>query len=262
MSDVVLLEIIKTVFWLLVFGATVFLFQSEVKQLIQSLSSFKVAGATFELKDKKETIRSYVLLAETLVDLLSRGDRMDELQKLLHPSQIEKLGTFALKYTKEVSEGDWSEELLKNIAYLLLRFGRYKHSVELYDALLSKRPDHVELLNLKALALMTSRLSKNVKAAEELLSNLVARYPEYVHIRFNLALALSLLERDDDAAQEMTKVIDYGYWKADRNFLADPLFHHVREHSPELLANLNNHLTAVMSRDGDAQPTGQPDAAR
>lgn len=116
MSDIVLLEIIKTVFWLLVFGASIFVFQKEVKQLLQSLSSFKVAGPTFELKDKKETIRSYILLAETLVDLLSRGDRIDDLQKLLHPSQIEKLGAFGLKYTKEVSESDWSEKLLKNIA--------------------------------------------------------------------------------------------------------------------------------------------------
>ncbi|MBV5337613.1 MAG: hypothetical protein J0653_06620, partial [Deltaproteobacteria bacterium] len=191
MSDVVLLEIIKTVFWLMVFGTTLFFFQSEVKQLLQSLSSFKVAGATFELKDKKETIRSYVALAETLVDILSRGERLDELQKLLHPSQIEKLGLFALKYTKEVPAADWSEELLRNIAYLLLRFGRYKHSVELYDSLLSKRPDHVDLLNLKALALMTTRIPKNVKPAEELLSNLVSRYPELVYIRFNWALALS-----------------------------------------------------------------------
>lgn len=262
MSDVVVLEIIKTFFWLSVFGTAVFFFRGEVKQLIQSLSSFKVAGATFELKDKQETIRSYVLLAETLVDLLSRGDRIDDLQKLLHPSQIEKLGAFALKYTKEVPEDNWSEELLKNIAYLLLRFGRYKHSVELYDALLSKRPDHVELLNLKALALMTSRLSKNAKVAEELLSNLVNRYPEYAHIRFNFALALSLLEKDDEAAQEMAKVIDYGYWKVDRNLLGDPLFHHVREHRPELLESLNNHIAVVMAREHHAQPSGQPDAAR
>jgi len=253
MSDIVLLEIINTVFWLLLFGASIFVFRKEVKQLLQSLSSFRVAGATFELKDKKETIRSYILLAETLVDLLSRSDRIDDLRKLLHPSQIEKLGIFTLKYIKEVPESDWNEELLKNIAYLLLRFGRHKLSVDLYDALLLRRPDHAELLNLKALALMTSRLSNCVQTAEGLLSNLVTRYPEYVHIRFNLALALSLLEKDDDASQQMKRVIDEGYWKSDKNLLADPLFNHVREYRPDLFDSLNAHLMEAISA-GNAQP--------
>ncbi|MCJ7599881.1 MAG: tetratricopeptide repeat protein [Desulfobulbaceae bacterium] len=253
MSDVVLLQVIQSGFWLIVISTLVFLFRKELKMLLQSLASFEVAGAAFQFSDRKETLRSYALLSDTLIDLLSYGDRIEELRRLLHPSQIESLGAFALKYTAEVEQSEWNEELLKNIAYLLLRFGRYKLSIQLYEALLEKRPDHVELLNLKALALMTSRLPDPIMQAKELFLALTKRYPENAHIRFNYSLALSLSEEAEESSREMRRAIDDGYWKNNEDPLSDPLFHHVRDTRPDLLDDLRNHLANVREMGQIAQ---------
>lgn len=235
MSDVLILEFARTVFWLIALGVVLFLFHGEIKMLLQSLGSFKVAGATFELKDRKETLQSYVLLAETLIDILSRSERIDALQQIVLPNQIEKLGVFAIKYTEEVGNGQWNEELLRNIAYLLLRFGRYSQSVKLYDALLVRRPNHVDLLNLKALALLTSRLDDNVSEARNILLNLVLRYPEVQPVRFNFALAQSLLGDHDEVEKQISKLIELEYFKQAPNFLDDPLWHRTNEIRPDLI---------------------------
>lgn len=253
MSDVVLLQVIQSGFWLLVISTIVLLFLKELKVLIQSLAHFEVAGAAFQFSDRKETLRSYALLSDTLINLLSHGDRIDELGRLLHPSQIELLGAFALKYTTEVEQSEWNEELLKNVAYLLLRFGRNKLSVQLYDALLKNRPDHIELLNLKALALITSRLPVPIIQAKELLLELTTRYPEQTHIRFNYSLALSLFGELEESSNEMRRAIDDGFWKSNENLLSDPLFHHVRENRPDLFKDLQAHLENMRQKAQSAQ---------
>lgn len=233
MNDVVLLQIINSLFWLIIFGSSVWAFRKEIRKLLQSLGSFKVAGSSFEFKDHKETIESYVLLAETLIDLLSRTERIDSIQQVLVPSQVEKLSAFALRYTEEVSRQTWNEEMLRNIAYLLLRFGRFSQAIVLYDALLEERPDHVDLLNLKALAMITSRLPEQVEKAIPILSGLVARYPEYHHVRFNYALARSLASDYDGAIREMETVIRSPYLVDNRDLLQDPLFQKTREEQTE-----------------------------
>jgi len=238
MNDVVVLQLINSLFWLLMFGAALFFFRKEIRKLLQSLGSFRVAGSSFEFKDTKETIQSYILLSETLIDLLSRSDRIDALQQILVPSQIEKLSAFALKYTDEIDRTSWNEEMLRNIAYLLLRFGRYTQAVSLYDALLAGRPEHVDLLNLKALALITSRLKEQVEQALPILAELVRRYPELHYIRFNYALAKSLVYDHEGAVEEMEKVICSDYLKQNQQLLHDVLFQKTREESPESFGKL------------------------
>ncbi len=257
MADVVLLQIIQSVFWLLVLGGAIFVFRKEIKMLLRSIGSFEVAGASFHLKDQKETLKSYALLSDILIDLLSREGRIEPMRHLMVPSQIETIGAFALKYTTEVERQEWNEELLKNIAYLLFRFGRYKHAVQIYDALLEKRPDHVELLNLKALALMTSRLAEPVEQATNLLRALTKRYPEFSHLRFNYALALSLSENVEEAYKEMRRAITDGYSPAQgENPLLDPLFHHAREARPDLIEALRDHLTSIVKAAQQRAPAG------
>lgn len=249
MSDVVFLELLKTGFWLLALIIVIVFFRKEIRQLMLSVNSFKLAGTTFEFKERKETIRSYVLLAEMFVDVLSRGERIDEQTRLLHPAQVEKLGKFALQYTTEVTAKSWNHELLSNIAYLLLRFGRSKQAVELYEALLKERPDDFLLLVRKALALLTTRVSENVEKAEKIYEKLVARFPEQALAHYNLALAYSLREKDDAAFKEMKIAIDQGYWKEDGEMLNDPLFHHVRTQHPSQFAGLQAHITAVSNQN-------------
>lgn len=238
MNDVVLLQITSSVFWLILFGASVWVFHKEIRKLLQSIGSLKVGGSSFEFKDPRETIESYVLLAETLIDILSRTERVFLIEQLLVPSQVEKLSAFALRYTEEVSRQTWNEEMLRNIAYLLLRAGRYSQAVILYDLLLEGRPDHVDLLNLKALAMITSRLPEQVTKALPIFFGLVARYPESHAIRFNYALARSLSSDHDGAVQEMETVICSQYLNNNQELLNDPLFQKTREEQPESFSRL------------------------
>lgn len=253
MSEVIIMKSIDALFWLLLLFVVLWMFRNEIKQLLQSLTSLKVAGATFELKNNKETLRSYILLAETLIDFLSKGNRIEELKSFMDSVQIEKLGNFALQYTKEIPHENWNEQLLRNIAILLFRFGRSRQSVDLYDALLRNRPNDVDLLNLKAVALMTTRITNNVKTAEDILVNLIDRYPEQQFIRFNLALALSLLQKGNEAVTQMWRAIDDGYWKDNADCLYDPLFHYVRENLSKQFEQLKLHLHEVMRDSVNSQ---------
>lgn len=239
MNDVVILQITSSVFWLIIFGVIVWIFRQEVRKLLQSLGGVKVAGSSFEFKDQKETIESYVLLAETLIDILSRSDRIEAMLNILVPSQVERLSAFAIRYTEEVPKESWNEELLRNIAYLLLRFGRYIQSITLYDALLDGRPNHSDLLNLKALAMITSRLPEQVGHALPILSSLVDRYPESSVYRYNYALACSLAAEHQVALKEMEFVIRSPYVKMHPGVLQDPLFHKTRDSEPEEIQRLD-----------------------
>ncbi len=159
----------------------------------------------------------------------------------MHPSQIEKLGNFALQYTKEIPEYDWNEELLRNIAHLLLRFSRFQQSIDLCDALLLKRPEDNELSNLKALSLMSSREPNNLKVAKDIFTNIVNRFPEADDSRFNLALTLSLLEDGDEAVKQMKILINKDFW-TQQDLLSDVNFHFVREQREEQFKELKECL--------------------
>lgn len=244
MSEIVVLDAIKTALWLLFFSLVVHKFQNEIKGLIQSLSSLEVAGATFELKNKKETIRSYILLSETLVELISRCEDIEKLVPLIDASESEKLGSFALKYTSEVPKREWNIQLLRNIAHLLIRHGRYQDAIDICGMLLSQLPENYDLLNLKALALMTSRIAANFEAAEVIFSNLVSSYPEITYLRYNLALVLSLQQKFEESEKQMSEVIDIGFGNIKKDLLQDPLFHHFREQRPNEFKKLESHLKA------------------
>lgn len=151
---------------------------------------------------------------------------------------LERLSSFAIRYTEEVSKESWNEELLSNVAYLLLRFGRYSQAVVLYDALLDRRPNHAELLNLKALAMITSRLSEQVEIAVPIFSSLAKRYPENTTYRYNYALAKSLVPAHETALNEMERVIRSDYIRHNQKVLQDPLFHKTRDDRPEDLTRL------------------------
>lgn len=247
MSEIIISDVLKTAFWLLFFYLIIHKFHEEIKELIQSLSSLEVAGATFELKNKKETIRSYVLLSEALVELISRCQDVEALVPLINSSESEKLGSFAQKYINEVHPSEWNLQLLRNIAHLLIRNQREQKAIDICEKLLDQIKENQDFLNLKALALMTSRIKDNYKNAEDIFSKLVQRYPEIIYIRYNLALIYSLQEKFEDAEKEMMNVINMGFGKIKGNMLLDPLFHDFREKKQDSFEKLRCALDSKMT---------------
>lgn len=244
MSDVVLLQLTTSIFWFLVVIILVGAFKKEVGGLLMSMASFRIAGSSFEFKNMKETMHSQVILADTLLGLLSRDDRLDEIVRLVTSAEVEKLAKFAFKYTEEMEENKWNEGMLGNIAYLLLRFGRYEQAVNLCDALLERVPDHLRILNTKALALLTTRLDEKVKEAFSIFKGLVNRYPEEGFVQFNFALANSMLNYHEDAFKHMRILISTDYVISNPHILEDPLFYKTREERPDLQATLQEELHA------------------
>ncbi|KUM54271.1 tetratricopeptide repeat protein [Rheinheimera sp. EpRS3] len=241
MNDVVMLQLSSSIFWLIIVGLIIFIFHNEIRALLKSVASLKIAGSSFEFSDKNDTIKCNIILAETLIDMLSRDDKIEHLKSILTAHQIEKIAAFAFKYLEEIDSSKLNEQMLTNIAYLLLRFGRYEQAVKLCDALLKRVPDHRHLLNTKALALITTRLDDKVAEALPILQNLLTRYPETGYIRLNYALANSLLLKHDEAFEHMLQLVkSENYMRNEHNPIDDPLFHRTRTQRPDLLAKLED----------------------
>jgi len=252
-TDLVVVELTKTGLWAGAFTLVVVLFRAEIRSLLSSLAAFNVAGASFTLRDRKQTLESYVLLSETFIELLSKSDQIERLLMLLSPPQLEKLSTFALRYTKELGDGAWNEEMLRNVAVLLFRSGRSQLAVELYDALLVRRPDSPDLLNLRALAQLVTRLPLMVQQAYETLEPLSRRYPENMSVRFNLAAAKSLLGDHHGSMQILNELLPLGYYLNEQGSFADPLLHHTRTSLPDEFEALK--VAALMTLNPSVKAT-------
>lgn len=248
MNDVVVLQLINSGFWLIIVSGISLVFRNEIKKLLLSMGSFKVAGSSFDFNNRKETIESYVILAETLIDLLSRSNLTEQLATMLDSTTTERLSSFALRYTEETPRENWNEELVKNIAHLLFRQGRFIESIKFYDILLKSRPEHLDLLNLKGLAMITSRLPDLVDKALPIFKNLVERYPEKPHVRFNYALAHSLAGDHKQSIAQMEIVIDRPNLELSPDPLNDLLFHKTKMACPEEYARLEDIITQWKSR--------------
>lgn len=164
--------------------------------------------------------------------LLSRKDSIEQILSILSPQQIEKFASFIVKYVEEVQRESWNEEMLRNTAYLLLRSGRYVQAIKIYEELLKTRPDHLDLLNLKSLALITTRLDEKLEQALPilLLRSLHQRYPENGDVCLNYALANSLSGNHEEVLKHMELLLNSDYAKRHgQNLLDDVLFNRTRE---------------------------------
>src|SRR2546421_10662707 len=105
-SDVVWQGIISDVFWLTIFLVAIIVFRRELRAVISSLASFKVAGASFELRDKRATLESYAILTDILVEILSQRDSAEKLSQFISDNSARQLAKFTLKYAREVPKED------------------------------------------------------------------------------------------------------------------------------------------------------------
>jgi tetratricopeptide (TPR) repeat protein len=234
--------IISNVFWLTIFLTAVILFRRELRALLASLASFKIAGASFELKDKKATLESYAILTDILIQVLSQRDSAAKLADLLSDNSVRQLAKFTLKYAKEVPQEDKDIELFKNVALIVGRKGATQEAVSFYDVLLKQTPEDRDLLNLKANMLQSSGVEENMIMAESIYDRLVKMYPNVGVFRFNRALNKSLMGKYDESFNDLSKSLDLEYGKRNPKMLEAIELRVLRDSKPDEFEELRNKL--------------------
>ena len=242
MTDVVLLQIIGYIFWFGVALLVVIVFRREIKALVSSLTSFNVAGAHFELQDNKATLESYAMLSEIFVELLSSIDATEKLYPMISDRNAHRLAKFTLQYAEEVPKNEQDAELLKGVGHILGRKGLYNDAIQIYDALLKKVPDDLNVLNLKGVVLLNTGIPKEIERAKKIYNHLVTIYPRVDMVWFNRSLAESLLGQYEGALSDLEKVIEREYWKVDYEMLMDPLLKPLQSAKPKEFEKLEGKI--------------------
>src|SRR5215210_1663198 len=224
METVVLLQIISNVFWLILLVLIIVVFRRQLKALLDSLGRFDIAGTHFEFRDEKETLESYAVLSEVLLQILERRESVVPLVPLISDKSARRLATFTVQYAREVPEDDQELEMVLNVALLLGRKERYSDALEIAETRLKKHPNDLDANQQKALWLLSSRVPAKVRSADKILDRLVNLYPNYPSVWFNRALTSSLLGNYDQALSDLKQAIELHYWAfpKGREMLADP----------------------------------------
>ena len=223
-SDVVIQRLVSDGFWLVLVIAVIAAFRNEIRNLLNSLGSFKIAGASFELKDTRTTIENYVLLTNIMVETLTQRDSAVKLGELLSSLNVRQLARFAIKYAEDVPEDAKQVELLTNIALIVGQRGEIDSAILFFDALLKQRPRDLDILNLKANVFSNSNSPAGSLQAERIQDDLVAERPMSGIYRFNRAITKTKLNKFDEAIADLDVAIDVDYWKRKPDFLHGPEF--------------------------------------
>jgi tetratricopeptide (TPR) repeat protein len=218
MSDVVIQNLISDGFWLTLIVLVIVFFRLEIKNLMNSLGSFKVAGASFELKDSRSTIESYVVLTNIMVDILIQRDAAVEFGKLLSDLNVRQLSQFALTYAKEVPDDPKQLALVTNIAWII-RDRDVDTALLFYDAVLKHRPGDRDILNLKAGTLNSSDDPVMILQAETIMDSMVAQRPKSALYRNNRAIIKAKLGKYEESVEDLEHAVDLGYWQGYPNML-------------------------------------------
>lgn len=228
-SDVVMQSIVSDVFWLLVLVAIIFSFRNEISALLNSFGRFKVAGASFELKDSRTTIENYVVLTNIMIDILSDHDSSQKLGDLMTSTNVRLLGKFAIQYSRDVPNDIKQAQMLKNIALIVGRRGDIDSAKLFFDALLKNNPRDLDILNMRANILVGTGSQVNLLEAEFAYDELVKQRPKDGTFRFSRALAKAGLGKEQECIDDLSKAIDLHYWKKNPDMLHATEFDSLRE---------------------------------
>ncbi len=232
-SDVVWQGLISNSFWLVIFLAVVVVFRREIRLLLESLASFKIAGASFELKDRRATLEYYAILTNILVEILSQRDSAENIVQFISDNSARQLSRFTLKYSKEVPGEDKDVELLKNVALIVGRKGNVQEAVAFYDALLKQAPGDRDLLNLKGIMLQDSGTEEGMAKAQNIFDDLVKRYPNIGIYWYNRALLRSRLGKFDESMADLDRAIELDFHKRKPSMLSVRPLQPLRDNRPE-----------------------------
>ena len=228
-NDVVLLAIISNVFWLTIILVCIGFFRSEIKGLLGSLSSVSVAGSHFELGDKKLTLKSFAILSNIFLDLLSNSANTDRLAGLFSEVNAQQLTKFTMKYLLEAPKEELNFTLIRNIAYIAGQRGRLQDSISLYQFLIEKAPNDMDLRNNMGIVL----LAKNPSEAKRVYGDLVNESPGISLYRYNYALTNITLDNFNDGVADLERVIRDGYWMIDPEMFNRAAIKKLEKYRPE-----------------------------
>jgi tetratricopeptide (TPR) repeat protein len=228
-SEVVLQGLVSNAFWLILLVVIVVAFRVEIRNLLNSLGSFKVAGASFELKDSRSTIESYVLLTNIMMDVLCQRDTAVRMGDMLLDLHVRQLAQFAVKYAKEAPEDAKQITLLTNVAYIVGRRGETDSATQFFDSILRDRPNDLDILNLKAITLSDTNSPKYVEDAEAIQDELVRTRPREARYRFNRAITKARLGKFEDAIDDLDVAIDLKFFTRRKEMLEAPEFAQLRQ---------------------------------
>ena len=226
-NDVVILAIISNAFWLIIFLVCVFGFRSEIRSLLSSLSSFNIAGSRFELGGKLQTFKSYSILSNIFLEVLSDRANAEKFVPILSEVNAQELTQFTMKYLLEAPKEEINFPLIRNVAYIAGRRGRLQDSLSLYQFLTEKAPDDIDIINDKA----TLLLSKNPSEAEKIYKDLMDKNPGIPTFKYNHALANITLDNYDDGIKELELLMREGF--SDPNMLDRPAIQKLARVKPE-----------------------------
>ena len=229
-SDVVWQALITNGFWLAALLLVTTFFRRELRDLMGSVASLKVAGASFELKDKRATIESWAILTKIFVEILNQRGSAPHLAPYISNASARHLTRFALKYAKEAPDDDKDVDLLKSIAYLIGTKGNTPEALSIYETLLKKYPGDRDILNVQGALLINTGNEKYLSNAEKIFDDLVGRYPEVAMHWYNRGQCKSRLGKFDESLSDLSDAISRGY---DRERLDHTFFDDLENAKPD-----------------------------
>lgn len=206
-NDVVLLAIISNGFWLAIFLVCIGIFNPEIRTLFNSLSSVNIAGGRFELGDRATTLKSYTILSDIFLDIVSNTQNNLKLADLLSEVNAQQLINFTKKYVKEVKKEDLNLMLIRNVAYIANWKGNIWESLSLYEFLLQIAPNDAVLRHDYGYVLLRTDPSK----AKKVYADLMRDYPGVASHEFYLGIADIDLKDFKSGFTHLKSAIKAGY---------------------------------------------------
>jgi len=232
MDNVVRLAIISNAFWLTVFLCCIIFFRSEIRALLNSLSSVSVAGSHFELGDKSQTLKSYTILSNIFLDLLCNSLNREKFVEVFSEVNAQQLTKFTIKYLMEAPKEDINFLLMRNVAYIAGRRGRVQDALALYQLLFDKAPTDMILRHDMGVFLF----DKNPSEAKKIYLDLMNENPGTPVYRYNYALCNIQLDDFENGIADLKSAIKSGY--SDPEMIKRPAIYKLAIVKPDEYKNL------------------------
>ncbi len=236
-NEHVMIAIVTSIFWLVLFGSCILYFGAEIKNALNSLNSVDIAGSHLKLSDRDKAIKSFTTLSNIFVDMLSNEDYTKFID-LLSVSHAQQLNKFLRLYLDEVQAEKVQPEnlnraLVKNVAYILFRKGNTMDSLDLYKTVLNNKkiPDSPDIREYYGWVL----LDANPSEAEKQFKTLMEQYPGQDAFTYDRAKAAIKLKKFGDAATYLNSCFNAEYLGDGMRELIDKFSKEMPDEGKELL---------------------------